>query len=67
VNEKGTLLGRKLDSRFVFCQDTGGAIKSPGRVDFFAGNGKKARTFAFKLWDQGTLHLLVLKEKGTVQ
>jgi len=63
VDAEGTLLGRKTDSRFVFCQDTGGAIKGPGRVDFFAGNGKKARTFAFKLWDQGTLHLLVLKEQ----
>ncbi|OIO00620.1 MAG: transglycosylase [Elusimicrobia bacterium CG_4_10_14_0_2_um_filter_56_8] len=62
VDEEGKLLGRKQDSRFVFCQDTGGAIKGPGRVDFFAGNGKKARTFAFKLWDQGTLHLLVLKQ-----
>jgi len=63
VDSDGTLLGRKTDSRFVFCQDTGGAIKGPGRVDFFAGAGKKARTFAFKLWDQGTLHLLLLKEK----
>ncbi|PIU17750.1 MAG: hypothetical protein COT18_12355 [Elusimicrobia bacterium CG08_land_8_20_14_0_20_59_10] len=63
VNEEGTLLGRKSDSRFVFCQDTGGAIKGPGRVDFFAGNGKKSRTFAFKLWDPGQLYLLVLKEK----
>ena len=63
VDAEGTLLGRKEDSRFVFCQDTGGAIKGPGRVDFFAGNGKKARTFAFKLWDPGQLYLLVLKEK----
>ncbi len=62
VDENGNMLGRKQDSRFVFCQDTGGAIKGPGRVDFFAGNGKKARTFAFKLWDPGTLHLLVIKE-----
>jgi len=62
VDSDGNLLGRKMDSRFVFCQDTGGAIKGPGRVDFFAGNGKKAKTFAFKLWDQGTMHLLVLKE-----
>ncbi len=62
VDEEGNLLGRKLGSRFVFCQDTGGAIKGPGRVDFYAGNGKKAHTFAFKLWDQGTMHLLVLKE-----
>ena len=62
VDAEGNLLGRKPDSRFVFCQDTGGAIKGPGRVDFYAGNGKKAHTFAFKLWDPGTLHLLVLKE-----
>lgn len=63
VDDEGKLLGRKTDSRFVFCQDTGGAIKGPGRVDFFAGAGKKARTFAFKLWDPGTLHMLLLKEK----
>ena len=62
VDDKGVLLGRKEDTRFVFCQDTGGAIKGPGRVDFFAGNGAKAYTFAFKLWNPGTLHLLVLKE-----
>ena len=62
VDEKGVLLGRKQDARFVFCQDTGGAIKGPGRVDFFSGNGGKARTFAFKLWDPGVLYLLVLKE-----
>ena len=64
VDEKGALLGRKQDARFVFCQDTGGAIKGPGRVDFFAGNGDKAHTFAFKLWDPGALYLLVLKESG---
>lgn len=64
VNDQGDLLGRKQDGRFVFCQDTGGAIKGPGRVDFFAGAGKKARTFAFKLWDPGRLYLLVLKQKA---
>ncbi|HAH32528.1 MAG TPA: hypothetical protein DCL44_09480 [Elusimicrobia bacterium] len=62
VDAEGNLLGKKPDTRFVFCQDTGGAIKGPGRVDFFSGNGKKARAFAFKLWDQGALYLLVLKE-----
>ena len=62
VDQEGNLLGRKTDSRFVFCQDTGGAIKGPGRVDFYAGNGKKAHTFAFKLWDPGAFYLLVLKE-----
>lgn len=63
VDDAGGMKGKKEDARFVFCQDTGGAIKGPGRIDFFAGNGKKARAFAFKLWDTGTLHLLVLKGK----
>lgn len=63
VDAEGNLLGRKEDSRFVFCQDTGGAIKGPGRVDFYAGNGKKSHTFAFKLWDPGQLYLLILKEQ----
>lgn len=63
VDAEGNLLGRRDDGRFVFCQDTGGAIKGPGRVDFFAGAGKKARTFAFKLWDPGRIYLLVLKQK----
>jgi membrane-bound lytic murein transglycosylase A len=62
VDADGNFLGHKEDSRFVFCQDTGGAIKGPGRVDFFAGAGKKAHTFAFKLWDPGQMYLLVLKE-----
>ena len=65
VDADGNLLGRKQDSRFVFCQDTGGAIKGPGRVDFYAGNGKKATTFAFKLWDQGQMYFLVLKDTST--
>lgn len=62
VDAEGNLLGRKQDARFVFCQDTGGAIKGPGRVDFFAGAGKKARAFAFKLWDPGALYLLLKKQ-----
>ena len=62
MDAEGNMLGKKQDGRFVFCQDTGGAIKGPGRVDFFAGNGQKARAFAFKLWDPGTLYLLILKD-----
>jgi len=66
VDKDGKLLGRKPDSRFVFCQDTGGAIKGPGRVDFYAGNGKKSTTFAFKLWDQGQMYLLLLKPQPAI-
>lgn len=61
VDNDGNLLGRKADSRFVFFQDTGGAIKGPGRIDFYAGNGRKSKTFAFKLWDPGQMYILLLK------
>ena len=63
VDAKNKFIGLEPDSRFVFCQDTGGAIKGPGRVDFFAGTGYKAHVFANKLWGKGTLHLFVLKEE----
>jgi len=62
VTEDGVLKGTKPDARFVFCQDTGGAIKGPGRIDFFAGNGIKAKTFAFRVWNKGEMYLLVLKK-----
>lgn len=61
VSEGGKVLGITPDSRFVLCQDTGGAIKGAGRVDFFAGHGAKARGFAFNLWESGKLYLLLLK------
>jgi len=48
-------------SRFVFNQDTGGAIKGPGRADFFWGNGEYARTAAGHMKNNGDLYFLVLK------
>ncbi|MFH1619986.1 MAG: MltA domain-containing protein [bacterium] len=61
VDDKGNVLGIAADSRFVLCQDTGGAILGPGRVDFFAGSGPKAKAFAFNLWESGKFYLLLLK------
>lgn len=63
VTDEGQYLGMKKDSRFVFIQDTGGAIKGTERIDFFAGHGKKARTFAFKVWNKGKLYILLLKKE----
>lgn len=48
-------------SRFIFNQDTGGAIKGPGRADFFWGNGEYARTAAGHMKNNGDLYFLVLK------
>jgi len=39
---KDEKLKDKVVSRFVFCQDTGGAIKGAGRVDIYFGEGDRA-------------------------
>lgn len=48
-------------SLFVLNQDTGGAIKGPGRVDLFCGNGDWAAYTAGHMTAEGSLYLLVLK------
>ena len=48
-------------SRFVSSQDTGGAIKGPGRADIFWGSGLYAEMAAGHLKHPGELYFLVLK------
>ena len=48
-------------SRFVLNQDTGGAIKGPGRVDLFCGSGDDAELVAGSLSERGALFFLVKK------
>lgn len=50
-------------SRFVLNQDTGGAIKGPGRVDLFCGKGSHAEIMAGSLKEEGELYFLVKKRK----
>ena len=47
--------------RFVMNQDTGGAIRGPGRADIFWGNGPYAEIAAGHLKHTGNLYFLVLK------
>lgn len=47
--------------RFVLDQDTGSAIKGPGRVDVFMGTGKQAGDRAGLINSTGKLYYLVLK------
>jgi membrane-bound lytic murein transglycosylase A len=49
-------------SRFVLDQDTGSAIKGPGRVDYFMGSGKVAGDRAGVTGGNGTLYYLLLKK-----
>jgi membrane-bound lytic murein transglycosylase A len=52
--------------RFVLNQDTGGAIKGPGRVDIFWGSGNYAETAAGHLKHDGALYFLVLKANASL-
>lgn len=45
-------------ARYIVNQDEGGAIKGPGRVDFFAGGGPGAEAFAVSFWEKGRLYFL---------
>jgi membrane-bound lytic murein transglycosylase A len=48
-------------SRFVLNQDTGGAIRGPGRADLFWGSGPYAEIAAGHLAHTGNLFFLILK------
>jgi membrane-bound lytic murein transglycosylase A len=49
-------------SRYVLDQDTGSAIKTPGRVDYFMGTGKQAGDRAGVMGWNGQLYYLLLKQ-----
>jgi len=48
-------------NRFVLNQDTGGAIRGPGRADLFWGNGPYAEIAAGHMNHSGKLYFLILK------
>ena len=50
-------------SRFVLSQDTGGAIRGPGRVDVFWGRGVEAELAAGFMKQPGELYFLVPKSR----
>ncbi|NEP16449.1 MAG: murein transglycosylase A [Leptolyngbya sp. SIO4C1] len=50
-------------SRFVLDQDTGGAIRGPGRVDLFVGTGTEAGAQAGLINHTGQLYYLLLKDE----
>lgn len=49
-------------SRFVLNQDTGGAIKGPGRVDLYCGEDEYAEVMAGHMKEEGDLYFLVTKK-----
>jgi len=60
VNATGQMEQRTV-SRYVLDQDTGGAIRGPGRVDYFLGSGQIAGDRAGVTVGNGQLYYLFLK------
>ncbi len=54
----------RIVSRYVLDQDTGGAIKGAGRVDYFLGTGKIAGDWAGVTVSNGQLFYLLLKPRS---
>ncbi|MBW4635691.1 MAG: MltA domain-containing protein [Iphinoe sp. HA4291-MV1] len=61
VNHVTGLMEHRIVSRYVLDQDTGGAIKGAGRVDYFLGSGKVAGDRAGVTVSHGQLYYLLLK------
>ena len=64
VNDKGEIVSWQTFSRFVMNQDTGGAIKGPGRADLFWGSGPYAELAAGHMRHEGELYILIKKPKN---
>jgi len=64
VDSAGTIQSWRRFTRFAMNQDTGGAIRGPGRADIFWGNGPYAEIAAGHLKHPGKLYFLVLKPEA---
>jgi membrane-bound lytic murein transglycosylase A len=61
VDDRGEITGWTEFSRFVLNQDSGGAIKGPGRADLFWGAGPYAELAAGHSKEDGELYILIKK------
>lgn len=64
-DDRGGLKGWQPVARFVFPQDSGAAIKGPGHVDLFLGDGRDARLAAGLMREEGSMYILVKKRPRT--
>jgi membrane-bound lytic murein transglycosylase A len=61
VNADGVIRQWQDYQGFALAQDAGGAIKGPGRVDWFMGDGLQAEVAASHLKHPGQLYFLILQ------
>ncbi len=60
--EKGGVITQELYDGFALDQDTGGAIRAPGRCDVYIGIGDTAGKLAGQTYQEGKLYYLFLKD-----
>ena len=59
--------GRRPFTRFMLDQDTGGAIKAPGRADIYMGDGNSAEILAGGQYAEGRLFYFFLKPQHVAE
>ena len=59
IDEHGEITDWKVSRRFVLPQDSGAAIKGPGKVDLFFGNGRIAQVAAGYMKQTGHLYFFI--------
>ena len=57
---------KEIYSGFALDQDTGGAIRAPGRCDVYMGVGEQAGKLAGQTYQEGRLYYLFLKPKTVI-
>ncbi|MBF0187840.1 MAG: MltA domain-containing protein [Magnetococcales bacterium] len=67
MDEDGTLKDWKSTTRLMVNQDTGGAIRGPGRVDLFMGFGQRAETIAGNMKQAGSELYFLAPLQGLVR
>lgn len=65
INDQGVIAGWEPMGRFVLNQDSGSAIKGPGRLDLYWGSGLYAEVAAGHMKQPGSLYFLVKKRNSS--
>jgi len=60
--DKGGTITEGSYAGFALDQDTGGAIRAPGRCDVYMGQGDKAGSLAGRTYQEGKLYYLFIKQ-----
>ena len=63
LDGNGNIIRWENFRRFFVSQDTGGAIRGPGRADIFWGNGPYAEVAAGHMRQRGNLYVMILKSE----